>query len=122
MLPTKTGPRTNPWYRNGIATLKGGTKDMDTKRAVRVNGFIDLIPQTAITKKAPFTGAPTIPVKSDAVASSESWGGATCQSSIHKRLKNGTPRNNISLNQTTARHQKRNVRTLLSCDPRSVSF
>ncbi len=102
--------------------MKGGTKDIATKRAVRVDGLVDLIPQTAIIKKAPFTGAPTIPPKSDAVASSESGGGATCQSSIHTRLKKGTPRNNISQNQTTARHQKRNVRTLLSCETGIVSF
>ena len=113
--PTIVGPGTKPWYRKGNATLSGGINDIEMKSAVRADAFLDNIPKRAIIKNAPFTGAPTAPTIIDADASCESAGGATCQNCNQMRLKKGTPRNNISLIHTIARHQKRIVRTLLSC-------
>ena len=107
-MPTVVGPGINPWNLKGIATLKGGTNDIETKSGVRIEGFMLFNAIAAITNKAPFTGAPTAPVIIDAVANCDSSGGVTFQNSNQILFKNGNPRNNISENQTTARHQKRN--------------
>ena len=56
-VATITGPMRNPCCRNGKAILRAGTNDMGIKRAVRVNGFPDLMAITAITNKAAFSGA-----------------------------------------------------------------
>src|SRR5947207_3467298 len=47
----------NPCARKWNAMLIGGTRDMDTKSAVRADGFPDSSPNSASTRSAALSGA-----------------------------------------------------------------
>jgi len=82
-VATVTGPSGKPCCRIGKAMLRGGTKAIDTNRAVRTHGFLDLSAKTAKTNKAPLEGVTTAQTKYRADASCGFSGGVTSQRSAH---------------------------------------